>query len=130
DPGIEAEAPTLTPRQTRFDARAEIPVASGFLSQVRARAGYSKYRHNEVEESGEIGSRFFSKGGEGRLELVQRERSGWGGTSGVQYLNRDVRIRGEEKFLPDARQKQTGLFTLQTYVAGPWRIEAGARVEF
>lgn len=130
DPDIEAEAPTLTPRQTRFDARAEIPIDTGFLSQVRARAGYSKYRHSEIEDTGEVGSRFFSNGGEGRLELVQRDRSGWGGTSGVQYLNRDVRIRGEEKFLPDARQKQTGLFTLQSYVTGPWRLEGGARVEF
>jgi iron complex outermembrane recepter protein len=41
-----------------------------------------------------------------------------------------VKIRGEEKFLPDARQKQTGLFTLQTLVRGPLRLEAGGRVEF
>jgi iron complex outermembrane receptor protein len=129
DPDVEAEAPTIDLAQTRYDARAEIPVG-GFLSQVRARAGYSKYHHNEIEDTGEIGSQFFSKGGEGRLELVQSERSGWGGTSGVQYLNRDAKIRGEEKFLPDSRQKQTGLFTLQTYVSGPLRIEGGARVEF
>src|SRR3546814_6635043 len=60
-------------------------------------------------------SSFYSKGGEGRIELVQSTRSGWGGTSGVQYLNRNARIVGEEKFLPDSRQKQTGLFTLQSY---------------
>ena len=129
DPDAAPEAPTIDLAQTRYDARAEIPVG-GFLSQVRARGGYSKYRHDELEDTGEIGSSFFSKGGEGRLELVQSERSGWGGTSGVQYLNRDAQIRGEEKFLPDSRQKQTGLFTLQTYVSGPLRIEGGARVEF
>ena len=130
DPNVEAEQPTLTPRQTRYDARAEIPIGGGFLSQVRARAGYSRYHHNELSAEGDIDSSFFSNGGEGRLELVQRDRSGWGGTSGVQYLDRDVRIRGEEKFLPDARQKQTGLFTLQTLVSGPLRVEGGARVEF
>jgi iron complex outermembrane recepter protein len=129
EPGVEAEQPTLTPHQTRFDARAEIPVG-GFLSQVRARGGFSKYHHDELEASGEVGSHFESRGGEGRVELVQTERSGWGGTSGVQYLNRDAKIRGEEKFLPDSRQKQTGLFTLQTYVKGPLRIEGGVRVEF
>ncbi|HEX6071416.1 MAG TPA: TonB-dependent receptor [Sphingomicrobium sp.] len=129
DPGIEAEAPTIDLEQTRYDARAEIPVG-GFLSQVRARGGYSNYHHDELEADGAIGSSFFSKGGEGRLELVQTERSGWGGTSGMQYLNRNAKIRGEEKFLPDSRQKQTGLFTLQTYVSGPLRIEGGARVEF
>ena len=129
DPAFEAEAPTIDLKQTRYDARAEIPV-HGFFSQVRARGGYSDYRHAEIEDSGEIGSRFFSKGGEGRIEVLQSDKSGWGGTSGLQYLNRNAKIRGEEKFLPDSRQKQTGLFTLQTYVSGAWRFEGGARVEF
>ena len=129
DPAIAPEQPTIDAEQTRYDARAEVPL-SGFFSQVRARGGYSKYHHDELEADGAIGSSFFSNGGEGRVELVQAERSGWGGTSGVQYLNRNVKIRGEEKFLPDARQKQTGLFTLQSVVRGRLRLEAGGRVEF
>ena len=129
DPEVEPEAPTIDLEQTRYDARAEIPL-SGFFNQVRARGGYSNYHHDELEDTGEIGSSFFSKGGEGRVEFVQTERSGWGGTSGVQYLNRNAKIRGEEKFLPDSDQKQTGIFTLQTFVSGPWRLEGGARVEF
>jgi iron complex outermembrane receptor protein len=129
DPSVEAEAPTIDVEQTRYDARAEIPLG-GFFSQVRARGGYARYHHDEIEDTGEIGSTFKSKGSEGRIELIQNEHGGWGGTSGVQYLNRNAKIRGEEKFLPDSRQKQTGLFTLQTYVAGPIRIEGGARVEF
>jgi iron complex outermembrane recepter protein len=129
DPTVEAEAPTIDVEQTRYDARAEIPL-SGLFSQVRARGGYSNYHHDEIEDTGEIGSSFFSKGGEGRVELVQSERSGWGGTSGIQYLNRNAKIRGEEKFLPDSDQKQTGIFTLQTLVDGPWRFEGGARLEF
>jgi iron complex outermembrane recepter protein len=129
EPGVEAEAPTIDQEQTRFDGRIEVPLTGAF-SQVRARGGYADYHHDELEDTGEIGSSFFSKGGEGRIELVQTDRSGWGGTSGVQYLNRNAKIRGEEKFLPDSRQKQTGLFTLQTFVKGPLRFEAGARVEF
>ena len=129
DPAEPAEQPTLNPRQWRYDARAEIPVG-GFFSQVRARGGYSQYHHDELNAEGGVNSSFFSNGGEGRFELVQRETSGWGGTSGIQYLNRDVRIRGEEKFLPDSRQEQAGLFTLQTWVSGPFRIEGGARAEF
>ncbi|HET9458397.1 MAG TPA: TonB-dependent receptor [Sphingomicrobium sp.] len=127
-PGVEAEAPTIDLGQTRYDARAEVPLG-GFFREARARGGIGRYRHDELEETGEIGSSFFSRGGEGRIELVQTERSGWGGTSGVQYLQRSARIRGEEKFLPDVRERQAGLFTLQTYVAGPLRLEGGARVE-
>ena len=129
DPEVEAEGPTIDQGQTRYDARAEVPIG-GFFSEIRARGGYADYKHDELEETGEVGSSFFSKGGEGRLELVQDDHDGWGGTSGFQYLERKVRIRGEEKFLPDSRQKQAGLFTLQTLVRGPWRAEAGARVEF
>jgi len=129
DPAIEAEAPTIDVRQDRYDARAEIPL-SGFFSHVRARGGYAKYRHDEIEDAGEVASTFHSKGGEGRLELVQAERQGWGGTSGIQYLDRKVFIDGEEKFLPESKQRQTGVFTMQSLVHGPLRLEGGARVEF
>lgn len=129
DPEVQPEEPTLDVHQTRGDLRAEVPI-SGFLSQVRVRGGISKYHHDELGPDGSVASSFFSNGGEARAELVQTDHSGWGGTSGVQYLNRDVRIRGEEKFLPDARQMQTGLFTLQTLVRGPFRLEAGGRMEF
>jgi iron complex outermembrane receptor protein len=129
DPEVEAEAPTIDVKQTRYDARAEVPL-SGFISEVRARAGISRYRHHEIEDTGEIASTFFTRGGEGRAEIVQAERSGWGGTSGVQYLARKVHIDGEEKFLPASKQRQTGLFTMQSLVRGPLRLEGGARVEF
>ncbi len=127
-PGAEAEAPTIDVEQTRYDARMEIPLA-GFFSHVRARGGYSNYHHDELEETGEVGSSFFSKGGEARAELEQAERSGWGGSSGLQYLERTAKIRGEEKFLPDSRQRQAGLFTVQTLIQGPFRFEAGGRIE-
>jgi iron complex outermembrane receptor protein len=129
DPDIEAEAPTIDAHQTRFDGRAEVPL-SGVFSQMRARGGVSKYHHDELNAEGGIETSFYSRGGEGRVELVQTERSGWGGTSGVQYLDRNARIRGEEKFLPDSRQRQAGIFTEQSYVAGPLRVEGGLRVEF
>ena len=127
--GAEVEAPTIDLDQTRYDVRAEIPL-DGFLNQLRARGGYARYRHEELTPEGEVESRFFSNGGEGRVELVQSGRSGWGGTSGAQYLDRTARIRGEEKFLPDSRERQAGLFTLQTYVSGRFRLEGGARLEF
>ena len=130
DPAIEAEAPTIDQEQTRYDARAEIPL-SGFFSQIRASRRLCRtIATTSSKTRARSRSSFFSKGGEGRVELVQTERSGWGGTSGVQYLDRNARIRGEEKFLPDSEQRQAGLFTLQTLVSGPFRFEGGARVEF
>ena len=126
---MEAEAPTIKLEQTRYDARAEIAL-DGFFSQVKARAGYSRYHHDELAKTGAVDSSFYSNGGEGRAELIQADHGGWGGDTGVQFLERTAMIRGDEKFLPDSRQRQEGLFTLQSYMNGPFRLEAGARIEF
>lgn len=129
DPDVEPEAPLIDVRQTRYDARGELPL-SGIFDQLRLRGGYATYRHNEIEDTGEVASTFRTSGGEGRAEIVQREQSGWGGTSGIQYVERKVSIEGEEKFLPDSKQRQAGLFTMQTLTRGPLRLEGGLRVEF
>ncbi|HET9640017.1 MAG TPA: TonB-dependent receptor [Allosphingosinicella sp.] len=129
DPGVEAEAPRIDIRQNRADARAEIDTGSGFVDSVRFRAGYSDYRHDELEETGDIGTTFLTKGMEGRLEVVQSKRGGWGGGFGMQYFRRHLDVIGEEKFLPENRTSQLGLFALQTYEKGPLRAEAGARYE-
>ena len=129
DPSVEPEAPTIDAHQDRGDLRAHVPIG-GFLKSAELRGGISKYRHNEIEADGAIGSRFASDGEELRGELVQSERRGWGGTSGFQYLHQNARIRGEEKYLPDSANRQVGLFTLQSVVAGKVRFEGGARIEF
>ncbi len=129
DPAIEAERPTLVGRQTRGDARVNVPIG-GLFKIFEFRGGIAKYHHDELEEDGAIGSSFFTKGGELRADVVQNERGGWGGTSGVQYLETHVRLTGDEKYLPDSQNKQLGLFTLQSIIAGKVRFEAGGRIEF
>jgi iron complex outermembrane receptor protein len=129
EPGAEAEAPRIDVRQNRADARAEIDTGSGFVDSVRFRAGYSDYRHDELEETGEIGTTFLTKGVEGRLEVVQSKRGGWGGGFGVQYFRRHLEVIGEEKFLPENRTSQFGVFAVENYEKGPFRAEAGARFE-
>jgi iron complex outermembrane receptor protein len=129
EPGAEAEAPRIDIKQTRVDGRAEFDLGDGFLKTARLRAGYSDYRHDELEESGEIGTTFLTTGAEGRLEFVQAVRSGWGGGFGLQYFTRHLEVDGEEKYLPENRTRQFGLFTVQNYVSGPLRAEIGARFE-
>lgn len=107
-----------------------VPIGGGFLDMFEFRGGISKYHHDELEKDGAVGSSFFSNGGEMRADVVQASRGGWGGTTGVQYLDTDARIRGDEKYLPDSNDKQLGLFTMQSLVRGPMRLEGGLRVEF
>jgi len=129
DPLVEPEAPTIDAHQDRVDARVNVPIG-GFFRLFEFRGGLSKYHHAEIAADGQVGSRFHSNGGEMRADLVQNERSGWGGTTGIQYLNQDARIRGDEKYLPDSRKKNLGLFTLQSIERGKLRIEASGRVDF
>jgi iron complex outermembrane receptor protein len=128
DPAIEAEQPTIDAHQTRADARVNVPIG-GFFKLFEFRGGISRYHHAELDQEGVAGSRFYSNGGEARADLVQTERSGWGGTTGVDFLSQNARIRGDEKYLPDSRKQNLSLFTLQTYEAGKLRLEAAARVD-
>jgi iron complex outermembrane receptor protein len=129
EPGVEAEAPRIDIRQNRADARAEIDAGDGFVDSVRFRAGYSDYRHDELEGSGAIGTTFLTTGAEARLEAVQSKRGGWGGGFGAQYFQRHLDVIGDEKFLPENRTSQFGIFALESYETGPVRAEAGARYE-
>ena len=129
DPNVTPEEPTIDAHQDRGDARANVPIG-GFLKLFEFRGGISKYHHDELAKDGSVNSSFYSNGGEMRADVVQEQRGGWGGTSGIHYLTQTARIRGEEKYLPDSRRRNLGLFTLQTFETGPLRVEGGLRVEF
>ncbi|MBA2467351.1 MAG: TonB-dependent receptor [Sphingomonas sp.] len=115
-------------RQVRGDVRGEYKLDAGFLEGIRLRVGAADYEHTEFEGE-EVGTVFKSSGVEGRLELVQRDRSGWRGASGLQYFHRDFEAVGAEAFLPPNQTSQFGLFTLQEFALGEIGLEGAARVE-
>lgn len=123
------EAPRLDIVQNRFDLRGEVETGGGFLDKIRLRAGHATYRHFELAPDGTVGTAFYNNGTEARLELVQSNRGGWQGASGVQYFNRVFNVVGDEAFLPKNETNQTGLFTLQQLDLGRFKAEAGLRYE-
>jgi len=129
DPSVEAEQVRLKMKQTREDMRAEVDTGGNVLEKIRFRAGHADYQHAEIEESGEVGTRFFNDSYEARLELVQKQRGNWRGAVGGQMLIRDFNVIGDEAFLPKNETQQYGLFTLQEFDFGPLKAEAGARYE-
>lgn len=129
DPDGEAEQVRLHMKQDRVDMRAEVPVNGGFLDSIRLRAGYADYQHQEIEETGEVGTTFYNQSMESRLELIQTKRGGWDGAIGAQFFTRKFYVVGEEKFLPRNQTDQLGLFTLQSIDLGSTRVEAGGRYE-
>ncbi len=128
-PGDGQENPTIQIKQDRIDARAELMLGEGLLEKLALRYAYADYRHSEIEEDGTVATTFFNQGMEGRLELVQAERGGWAGASGLQFVRRDFDVVGEEAYLPRNETAQFGLFTVQQVQSGPWRFEGGLRYE-
>ncbi|WP_294195492.1 TonB-dependent receptor [uncultured Sphingomonas sp.] len=127
--GQEQEAPRLDVVQNRYDLRAEVTPHGPWIDAIRVRAAHANYRHFELEEDGSVGTAFYNKGLEARLEIVQARRGAWQGASGVQYFSRNFDVVGDEAFLPRNQTEQTGLFTLQQYEDGRFKAEGGVRYE-
>ncbi|MDI1296259.1 MAG: TonB-dependent receptor plug domain-containing protein, partial [bacterium] len=86
--GGEAEQVRLHMKQDRVDMRAELPVNGALLESIRFRAGFADYQHQEIEDTGAVGTTFYNQSMESRLELVQAKRGGWDGAVGAQFFTR------------------------------------------
>lgn len=114
--------------QTRVDLRGGINLG-GALESLQVRGAFGDYRHVELEGD-TPGTRFAAKGIEFRADLVQADRGGWRGRSGVQVLSRKMTIVGDEAFVPDNTIERVGLFTLQSVKLGAgFELEASGRYE-
>jgi iron complex outermembrane receptor protein len=122
------EAVTIGLEQLRADLRGSLKLGGGFIDELRVRIGAADYEHVEFEGD-EVGTIFKTGGVEGRLELVQADRGGWRGASGVQYFHRDFEAIGAEAFVPPNKTSQFGIFTLQEISAGGIEFEGAARFE-
>ena len=128
DEGHAHEDLTLQMRQTRIDLRGAVPLGGAF-EELKVRAGWADYRHDEIETTGEVGTSFFNKSWEARAELVKAARGGWRGATGLQVFSRNFRAVGEEAYVPANETRQFGLFTLQELDLGTLRLEASGRFE-
>lgn len=124
----EGEVPvSIGLRQYRFDLRGEVNLGDGLFEKLRLRAGYANYTHTEFEGD-EVGTVFNSQGIEARAELVQNDRTGWRGASGLQYQTRDFEAIGAEAFVPPNITRQFGVFTLQEFTKG--NVDAEVAIRF
>ena len=126
DPDVEAEQPIIDAHQDRGDARVNVPIG-GFFKLFEFRGGLSKYHHAELDPEGERRLTLLPE----RRRAARRPRpdraqaAGAGRPASSISIERG-RIRGDEKYLPDNRKRNLGLFTLQSVESGKVRFE-GAR---
>jgi iron complex outermembrane receptor protein len=122
------EAVTIGLEQFRADLRGSLDLGDGFFEELTTRWGYSDYTHTEFEGD-EVGTVFDVEGVEGRVELIQRERGGWRGSIGGQYMHRDFSAVGAEAFVPPNTTDQISVFALQEVDLDPVELEFGGRYE-
>lgn len=114
--------------QDRFDLRGEIRLA-GIFDSLQVRGAYANYEHTEFEGD-ETGTVFKGEGIETRADLVQANRGGWHGRSGLQFLSRELTVAGPEAVVPDYQIERFGLFTLQSVDMGSgFTIDASGRYD-
>lgn len=101
------------------------------LRNARLKFVYNDYRHNEVEQSGEVATTFKNTAYESRLETRHNPIAGFDGVVGAQYVYRNFSAIGEESFIQPVNTQGTGVFLLEQYNFNErWRLDAGARVDF
>lgn len=116
-------------RQYRGDLKGVVDLGTGFFREARTRLAYTDYTHTEFEGA-EVGTVFDIETVEGRMELVQNRRNGWGGSIGAQFQHINFAATGEEAFVPPNETESIALFTLQEFdIGGDAELEAGARYE-
>jgi len=108
------------------------PGAAG-IESVALEAAHTRYRHEEVEGTGEVGTTFTSGADDGRLELRHAPLFGPGGPRGVvgaQWERMAFSALGEEAFVPDTRTRSQAAFVLEEF-QGPAGLvlSAGVRSE-
>lgn len=115
--------------RNRYELEGELRDPLPGFSRIRARLGRTDYRHNEVEQTGEVATRFENTGTEGRLELKHRPIGPFTGVLGFSGHERRFSAVGAESFIEPVRSRANALFLVEEARAGNWRFELGGRVE-
>lgn len=115
--------------QARFDLAGELRDPLPGLERVKLRFGRNQYRHDEIEQSGDVSTRFRNNAGEGRLELSHQPIGPLRGVVGLSAQGRRYSAVGEESYLAPTRSRGQALFVLEELRAGNLKFELGGRGE-
>ena len=116
-------------RQQRTEALALIEQPLPGIARVRATLADGRYRHDEIESGGEIGTAFRRRGREARVEITHETLAGIRGVLGVQSQDRSLSASGDEAYLPNAAERSDAIFYVAERALGPARLEMGWRTE-
>jgi len=128
--GIVAEPDVIIKmKRDHVGMSGEVKGLAGPLRVLRAQLNSTRYRHEEVEGSGAIGTTFKTSGSEARFEAEHAPLGDLRGVFGMQLEDFDFSALGEEAFVPTTRTRRQALFALEE---SPWiggTLTVGVRFE-
>ena len=116
-------------KQTRYDLSGELDRPLIGFEKLKVRMGYNDYKHNEIESTGEVATRFNNQAIDSRAELLHAPIAKWKGVIGVQVQNRNFSALGTESIVPVTKSGSAGIFLLEERNWDRWRLEFGGRIE-
>lgn len=129
----EVEFVRLDMESRRYDLRAGLDFADGWIQSIRGSLGFTDYEHSEIEFSedgdAEVGTLFTNEGTEGRFTLTHRPMGNWSGVWGLQISDTEFAATGAEAFIPRSDITSRALFAVERYEQGNLTTELGVRLE-
>lgn len=128
--GVVAEPDVLIRmKRDHVGLAGELRDIDGPIRTLRVQLNDTRYKHEEIEGTGEIGTTFKTSGSEARVELEHAPIGPLRGLVGVQAEDFDFSALGEEAFVPSTRTRRQALFVTEEMAWPLGTLSAGLRVE-
>jgi iron complex outermembrane receptor protein len=127
-----AEGSRIDQKQDRYDIDSLVKAPLAGIETLRIKAGYTDYRHAELDDAGDPVTRFSNRSFETRTELEHRPVAGLHGSFGVQTENTHfsaLSANGGPDTVPVTHSTSAAAFVVEEADAGPVRLSGGLRYE-
>jgi iron complex outermembrane receptor protein len=131
-PGAEEAGVSIEGNRLEANGRATVAFGDRGFTTLRVDANAQRYRHDEIEPEGEVGTRFRLDTQTGNLTAKTRFGR-LDGAIGISALRKDYSPEGEEALTPGAESRTGGLFVYQELPLGAEAdgasLQVGARYD-
>jgi iron complex outermembrane receptor protein len=124
------EMASVDQTQARYNLSGQMDNPLVGIEKLKMRTGYNDYKHKEIENSGEVATRFKNRELETRVEFLHSPIAHFNGLFGIQFQDRTFSALGEEAIVPISKSRSTGLFIVEERNWENFRLEFGGRYEY
>ncbi len=107
----------------------ELKFGDAAIRSLKAQLNHTRYEHQEIEGTGEVGTTFKTTGHELRVEAQHAPLGPVRGMLGAQVEDFDFSALGEEAFVPTTGTRRQALFALEELPWAGGTLTAGLRLE-